>query len=185
MANKRQENSVKVMGKWVDAAQKQLNETQLKDFCYGIIAYGLYQVEIDCDEKTSMALGMVYPQIDDMQDAYNTILKVNEDQEDKYRARDIKIWQLAHDKGLKMQAIQNILAEETGELTPLFTLYKCQGWKQRGNDKPDFMEGVLEDKEANNFAKLPNEIAMANNGKNNELPNGKDVAKKLEDWQLF
>ena len=88
----KQENSVKIMEKWLIAAQKRLNEDELKEFCYGIVIYGLYRGEIDCSDKVGMALEMVYPQIDGMQDAYDKILENAElGAEEVRKARDIEV----------------------------------------------------------------------------------------------
>lgn len=183
----KQENSVKIMEKWLIAAQKRLNEDELKEFCYGIVIYGLYRGEIDCSDKVGMALEMVYPQIDGMQDAYDKILENAElGAEEVRKARDIEVWELAHNKGLKIPAIKKILDEKNGGNVSSSTLYHCQGWLQRGVDCPDFMEDISNknneianlQKNLQSQEKLPKVNEIAN------LQSQENVAEKFAKWQF-
>ena len=185
MMNK--ENGVKIMEKWLTAAQKRLNEEELKEFCYGMIVYGLYQGEIDCSDKVGMALEMVYPQIDSMQGAYEKKLEESEMGADEVRkARDIEVWELAHNQGLKVPAIKKALDEKNGGNISPSTIYHCQGWKQRGIDHPDFLGGNFnkEDKIANlqkdlqSQAELPKQDEIAN------LQSGNSLAENFANWQF-
>lgn len=184
----KQETSVKIMGKWLDAAQKKLNENQLKELSYRLVMYGLYQIEIECDDimVDSMAT-MIYPQIDEMQEKYGAMQQKNEEKGDFYTQRDIWIWELAHNEGLKMAAIKERYDEKYGGFTPIDTLYKTQGWKQRMKEHPSFMEGNENKKEE--ISKLPNEIANVPKLENEEvfanLPNGNSVEDGIPIWQKF
>ena len=179
----KQENGVKIMAKWLDAAQKRLNEEELKEFCYGMIVYGLYRGEIDCSDKVGMALEMVYPQIEGMQAEYDKILENSELGADEVRkARNIEVWDLAHNKGLNVPAIKKILDEKNGGNVSQYTLYHCQGWRQRKMDHPDFMEEVPnKNEEIANWqkkAELPKIDEIANSQKE------ENVAENFAKWQF-
>jgi hypothetical protein len=183
----RQEDSVKIMAKWLDAAQKRLNEEELKEFCYGIIVYGLYKGEIDCSDKVGMALEMVYPQIDDMQGAYNKILENAKLGADEVRkARDEEVWDLAHNKGLKIPEIKRALDEKYGGNISQSTLYHCKGWEQRKLDHPSFLdessnkneEIAILQKDLQNQAELPKVDETAN------LQKEENLAENFAKWQF-
>lgn len=176
------ENGVKIMEKWLAAAQKRLNEEELKEFCYGMIIYGLYRGEIDCSDKVGMALEMVYPQIDGMQSEYDKILNNSElGAEEVKKARDIEVWDLAHNKGLKIPAIKKILDEKSGGNVSPSTLYHCQGWIQRSVDQPDFIKSseiANLQKDLQSQAELPKVDEIAN------LQSQEIEAEKIAKWQF-
>ena len=179
----KQENGVKIMEKWLNAAQKRLNEEELKEFCYGMIIYGLYRGEIDCSDKVGMALEMVYPQIDGMQEEYDKILENSDLGADAVRkVRDTEVWELAHNQGLKVPAIKKILDEKNGGNISPWTLYHCQGWRQRQNDCPDFMKDVPDKNEE--IANLPSEAKLPKIEKTANLQKEESLAENFAKWQF-
>lgn len=181
------ENGVKIMEKWLAAAQKRLNEEELKEFCYGMIIYGLYQGEIDCSDKVGMALEMVYPQIDSMQNAYEKKIENSElGAEEVRKARNIEVWELAHNQGLKVPAIKKILDAKYGDNISPSTLYHCKGWEERKVDVPSFMgDSLNEGEEIANLQKVlqsQEELPKVNEIAN--LQSQETQAENFAKWQF-
>lgn len=114
---------------WLEKFKDMCNEEQLKEICYGLLQYGLYENGLESEDPVvSVALNFIEPQIDNMQMAYEK--KVNGG---KVNGRPAKIdkrrvWELARE-GLSAQDIAATLGIESVK-----SIYSNEGWKQRKND---------------------------------------------------
>ena len=117
-----------VMTKWLENLT--CTEEQKKEICYRIYMYGCLEEYIPSeDPAVSMAMDFILPQIDSMQESYESKIAGG-----RFSGRQTildakEIWTMAR-SGMSGTAI----AEELG--VPKTTLYSNIGWKQRRN--PDF-----------------------------------------------
>lgn len=116
-------NSLMVMAPWLENC-KGLPKEQLKEIYYQMIRYGIYEEEIDTkDPIVKMALGFITPQIDRMQDGYETLVA-----QGRKGGRPIDY----DNEQIYSYASQGMSAKQIEALTgvPAKKIYDTQGWKR-------------------------------------------------------
>ena len=117
-----------IMSNWIDNVKEMLNEDQLKEFCYAILMYGLYEeYHKSNDVAVQMALNFVLPQIDMMLDSYEEKKQMGQKVGRKKTIDDIQVWKMFRE-GVKGADI----AKKLGK-TPT-AIYHSEGWQERLND---------------------------------------------------
>jgi hypothetical protein len=117
-----------VMKDWLDQIEKRCNEEQLKDFCYRMIKYGIYEEYKESEDAlVNVLIDMYFPQIDAMQEAYEA--KVSQAQKGGRPSKlDHKmVWNLA-----KQGYNGSDIATKLG--VPKTTIYSSPGWRKRDED---------------------------------------------------
>ena len=121
-------DSVKIMSNWLESFKDTCTEEQLKEICYRIIQYGIYETWIekeDDDAVVKVAMNLISPQIDIMQDEYEEKIERGKRGGRPAKLNPRIVWKLARE-GKKAKEI----SEELGGV-PLTTIYSSEGWKQR------------------------------------------------------
>ena len=117
-----------VMKNWLDNIKNVCSKEQMKEICYGILMYGLYDEKTESsDPMVQMGLNFVLPQISNMLNAYESSKEYGKTHGKKKIVDDDKVYELACQglSGLK-------IAEELG--VGKTTIYDSDGWKRfKGN----------------------------------------------------
>lgn len=121
-------DSVVIMRNWLEQVESLCNEEQMKEFCYHLLKYGLYEeYGKTADPAVSMAMAFITPQIDAMQEDYEKKIAAGARGGKACKVDNEKIWKMAKD-GISGGQI----AEELG--LPRSTVYSSAGWKARDKD---------------------------------------------------
>ena len=114
-----------VMTKWLENLN--CTEEQKKEICYRIVKYGCMEEYVQSDDPAvNMAMDFILPQIDTMQENYESKIAAGQHSGRQTILDAKEIWELAR-SGMSGTAI----AEQLG--VPKTTLYSNIGWKQRRN----------------------------------------------------
>ena len=122
-------DSVVIMRNWIEQVESLCNEEQLRELCYNLLKYGLYEEYIESkDPAVNMALRFITPQIDAMQEDYQKKIASGAKGGKACKVDNEKIWKMARD-GISGGKI----AEELG--LPRSTVYSSAGWRAREKEQ--------------------------------------------------
>lgn len=145
------DKSIKIMQSWIDGALEELDETEIQEYCYGIVMYGLYGQEVEPKNKVvKMALKLVYPQMSKMEDAYQKKIDGGLNSKKAFRVEPEVVWQLAQTEKTVPRIVEKLAEMGYGDVNPK-TLYSNKGWLNR--DNKDFAQmPVIEEEVADDTA---------------------------------
>ena len=124
-------DSVKVMSNWLESFKDTCTEEQLKEICYRIVQYGIYERWIekeDDDPVVKVAMNLISPQIDAMQDNYEEKIERGKRGGRPPKLNAHQIWKYARE-GKKAKEI----AELMGGIS-VNSVYSNAGWKAKDDD---------------------------------------------------
>jgi len=131
-----EDKSIKIMQSWIDGALEELDEQEIQEYCYGIVMYGLYGQEVELKNKAvKMALKLIYPQMNKMEDAYQRKIEGGKASKKAFKVEPEVVWQLAQTERTVPRIIAKLEEMGYGEVNAK-TLYSNKGWLNRNN--PDF-----------------------------------------------
>ena len=120
---------------WLEKFKDMCNENQLKEICYGLLQYGLYEEEIQSEDAiVNVVLNFVKPQIDSMQAAYERKVARGETVGRPAKIDAKTVYLMAND-GMKAKEIAEALGQKEK------SIYSNQGWVNRKN--PNFLETLI------------------------------------------
>ena len=130
------DKSIKIMQSWIDGALEEVDEQEIQEYCYGIVMYGLYGQEVELKNKAvKMALKLIYPQMNKMEDAYQRKIEGGKASKKAFKVEPEVVWQLAQTERTVPRIIEKLEEMGYGEVNAK-TLYSNKGWLNRNN--PDF-----------------------------------------------
>ena len=123
-------DNMMVMASWFNKFKSKLSKEQMKEVCYGIISYGLWREQEECDDlSVEVVLSFIHEQIDRMQDSYDFKLENSRKAGRPKSTNDVQIYNLARQGKTATE-----IAHELG-INSEKTVYSTDGWRNRKNNE--------------------------------------------------